>query len=91
MEDTYIGRRQAKLAHWVPYNQSWSSVCGKIAMRGEVGIIGHGGDRGKYWKRLVTHWKRHHRRDDEGTGTGAVQWNYSIAITGGRRKAITRQ
>ena len=42
----------------------------KIAMRGEVGIIVYGGDRGGYWKQLGTHWKRYHRRDDKGTGTG---------------------
>ena len=66
-------------------------MCGKIAMRGEVRIIGHGGDRGESWKRLGTHWKRHHRRDDEGASTGEVQWKASSERTGGRQKAIPRR
>ena len=66
-------------------------MCKKIAMRGEVGIIGHGGDRGGYWKRLVTHWKSHHRRDNEGIGTGEVQWKASSESKGGRRKARPRR
>ena len=40
-------------------------------MRGEVGKDGRGGGRGIQRKRLVPHWKRDHRRDDEGIGTGA--------------------
>ena len=46
LADTYIGRRQAKVAHWVALLPLLELCARKIAMRGEVGIIGHGGYRG---------------------------------------------
>ena len=57
-------------------------------MRGEVGIYGRGGGRGRQRKCLELLWKIHHERDYKGISTGARRQKSMIEITSDGRTAV---